>query len=125
MIYTRRWWRHASVLASRSFGQGVVTALGGDVLGVWGDLDAKAVLFAGVGMAVSSFAMTMGRATVAPRRDTPPDLIAINEIVDAHFADTYRDPIYAPERKTEKKDVPESQSIPGYEPEFTLPTGFP
>lgn len=112
MIYTRRFWRHSSVLATRSFGQGVVVALGGDVFNVWNTLDAKAVLFAGAGMAASSVAMSLGRATVAPRRDTPPDLVEINKAVDRVFADAYVDtPIPSPKQTPPPHAGPDPQAI--------------
>lgn len=61
-------------------------------------MDAKAVLFAGLGMAGASVAMSLGRATVAPRKDTPPELVEINKMIDAHFADAYTDAPLEPKR---------------------------
>lgn len=126
MIFNRRYWRHTAVLATRSFGQGVVVALGGDVLNVWQTMDAKAVLFAGAGMAAASVAMSLGRATVAPRRNEPEDLKEINRMIDAHFADAYTD------TPPSSKPAPASQSIPDYQPEQMrpdvhdgLPTAYP
>lgn len=115
MIFTRRFWRHSSVLATRSFGQGVVVALGGDVVGAWQELDAKSVLFAGLGMAGASVAMSLGRATVAPRKDTPPELKAINDMVDAHFADAYANAILSPTGKRHRDPVDNDAGQSSYE----------
>lgn len=127
MIYTRRFWRHASVLASRSFGQGVVVALGGEVFHAWNITDAKGVLFAGAGMAATSLAMSMGRATVAPHRNTPPDLVAINAAVDKQFADAYTEAIYgpgySPRPSDDTKDMV-SQSIEGWSPPVIADNGY-
>lgn len=56
------------------------------------NLNASTVLFAGAGMAVTSVAMSLGRATIAPRRNEPDDLREINAMIDAHFSDAYTNP---------------------------------